>query len=283
MRWNVVHTTEYTFSGPVVLDPHVIRLRPRSDGSQVLTRFEYSVRPVPGRASFCLDPEGNVALHAWFEGRHSKLEIRVVSEVETVRSNPFDYLPDPGAETLPIVWGDGHQKLLRAYLGRLQPAGHLNGSGQIARLLARHAEERTIPFLMLLTRYLNENIKIVHREEGLPDPPGQTLFARQGACRDVAVLFMDICRQQGIPTRFVSGYHVPEPPPERLHLHAWVEAYVPGGGWRGFDPALGLAVADRHIALAAAARPPAAAPVSGAFRGDAAAATLRYHIDVEPV
>ncbi|MEO0770789.1 MAG: 4Fe-4S binding protein, partial [Cyanobacteria bacterium J06649_4] len=33
-------------------------------------------------------------------------------------------------------------------------------------------------------------------------------------------------------------------------LHAWAEVYIPGGGWRGFDPTLGLAVGDRHIAIA---------------------------------
>ena len=38
------------------------------------------------------------------------------------------------------------------------------------------------------------------------------------------------------------------------------EVYLPGGGWRGYDPTYGLAVADRHIAVAASATPRLAGP-----------------------
>ena len=43
--------------------------------------------------------------------------------------------------------------------------------------------------------------------------------------------------------------------------------YLPGIGWRGYDPMFGLAVADQHIAVAAASRSSLAAPTSGTFRG----------------
>ncbi len=52
-------------------------------------------------------------------------------------------------------------------------------------------------------------------------------------------------------------------------MHAWAEVYVPGGGWRGYDPSQGLAVAATHVAVAAAADPRLAAPISGTFRGPA--------------
>jgi transglutaminase-like putative cysteine protease len=71
----------------------------------------------------------------------------------------------------------------------------------------------------------------------------------------------------GLPARFVSGYHLVEPKPERYDLHAWAEVYLPGAGWRGYDPSGSGAVDDRYITLATSSRPPLTAAVTGAFSG----------------
>jgi transglutaminase-like putative cysteine protease len=71
-------------------------------------------------------------------------------------------------------------------------------------------------------------------------------------------------------------------PPEvsEHELHAWAEVYLPGGGWRGYDPSLGLAVADGHVVLAAAPDHLLAAPVSGRYRGTGVASTMRYTVEL---
>ena len=89
-----------------------------------------------------------------------------------------------------------------------------------------------------------------------------------GACRDIAMLFLAACRAQGLAGRFVSGYQARSKRPER-HLHAWPEVYLPGGGWCGFDPTRGLAIADTHVAVAAAPAPAGAMPIEGRFVGSA--------------
>jgi transglutaminase-like putative cysteine protease len=73
---------------------------------------------------------------------------------------------------------------------------------------------------------------------------------------------------QGYAARFISGY-IADEENDRHELHAWVELYLPGGGWRGFDATIGMAVADRHVVLARSARPSLAAPLTGTFRGRA--------------
>jgi len=75
------------------------------------------------------------------------------------------------------------------------------------------------------------------------------------------------CRCAGLPARFVSSYHLLEPPPERYALHAWAEVYLPGAGWRGFDPSGRGAVDDHYITLAASSKPYLTAAVSGTFFG----------------
>lgn len=64
-------------------------------------------------------------------------------------------------------------------------------------------------------------------------------------------------------------------------MHAWAQVYLPGAGWRGYDPSLGLATAGTHVTVATAAYHPDAAPTSGTFRGNLAASSLRYDVHIQ--
>jgi transglutaminase-like putative cysteine protease len=104
---------------------------------------------------------------------------------------------------------------------------------------------------------------------------------RQGACRDLAVLFIDACRCVGLAARFVSGYQDAYRSMGKRDLHAWAEVYLPGAGWRGYDPTRGLAVADHHVAIAAAADPQNTAPVTATYRGSNVEAELITEVSIE--
>ena len=95
---------------------------------------------------------------------------------------------------------------------------------------------------------------------------------------------MEVVRAVGIAARFVSGYQEGDADMSGRDLHAWVEVYLPGAGWRGYDPTLGLVVSDRHIPLAASAIPEYAAPISGASvpveYGQKIASTLNAQISI---
>lgn len=89
-----------------------------------------------------------------------------------------------------------------------------------------------------------------------------------GACRDYATLFVEACRYLGLAARFVSGYfHGSATENGNASTHAWVEVYLPGTGWKGFDPTLGELTGSDHIPVAVARHPKIVPPVSGSFVG----------------
>ena len=142
-------------------------------------------------------------------------------------------------------------------------------------------DQDTTAFLIKLADRIHHEFQHVGRFEGEPMAPEQTLSGRSGACRDTAMLFVAACRSQGLAARFVSGYSIHHPPEVTEHeLHAWAEVYLSGAGWRGYDPSLGLAVADGHLVLATAPDHRLAAAVTGTYRGTGVTSTRTYALSV---
>ncbi len=236
--------------------------------------------PEPAGQSSCLDAEGNLVASVWFDGEHEELGVRATSRVRTLRENSFDYLLEPSTG-LPIDYPRSLELSLAAARRRIEPASGDDPVGAFAREIAGQSRHRLVPFVGTLNEALHERLEIVRRDEGDPWSPSETWRRQQGACRDLAVLFIDACRVLGLAARFVSGYQEGDPDQESRDLHAWAEVYLPGAGWRGYDPTLGLVVADRHVALAAAPSPEDAAPVSGSLRGTGASSTMEATIEID--
>ena len=265
MIFHISHQIQFKYDDAVIIQPLIIRLRPRSDGAQRVVSWNCELQPTPTTSNSVLDVFGNVALNVSFENQHRELSIDVQSEVEASRTNPFDYLSlDSRVTNLPASYDLRVGQALSPNLHRQTMdleiahwAGELSGA----------VGWQTQPFLLKLCEVINREYTTESRYEGDAYPPTKTFKEKRGACRDLAALFMDACRTQGLAARFVSGY-VYEP--NRTHgseLHAWAEVYLPGGGWRGYDPTLGIAVADAHIPIAAGPEPEWAAPTEGCFIG----------------
>jgi transglutaminase-like putative cysteine protease len=257
------HLTTYTYDAPVTLDRHAIRLQPRTGGDQSLRAFEIRVTPTPTTQTQTLDAEGNAVNVFWFLGPTSHLEIETRFEIENRRVNPFDFIPAPAA-ALPPQFSPDERELLRP---SLKPTA-LPEIDTLAMHLTASCDGNAFGFALAANRWLNANIEYVVRRHGLPRPPEATLADKKGACRDLAVLLIALCRAKGIPARFVSGYYLKDEANAPHDLHAWAEVWIPGGGWRGLDPTLGLATSERHIAVAASATYAMAAPVTGSFLGN---------------
>lgn len=263
----------YRYPGAVQLEPHTFRLRPRMTTTQRLLAFDLQILPVPEGLTECLDQDGNLAVRAWFSALTRELSVRSRFTVELIRENPFDFLLSDESLNLPL-W---YPSLLCAALAPYRQDGHVSESvKRYAQSVAAGAQGNTLSFLGALNRQIFQDFRQVTRQEGSPWTSDVTLDSRQGSCRDLAVLFCDACRVMGIAARFVSGYECASAGQSNAYMHAWAEVYLPGVGWRGYDPARGLVVANTHIAVAAAFHYDLASPVAGGFLGSPGAQMDAY-------
>lgn len=281
MLYTVQHVTRYAYSSEVFLEPHTIRLRPRSDGSQDLRYFALRVNPAPAGRTDTLDAENNAVSRVWFNGVTPELTIETRFQVVTRRTNPFDFILGDRSARLPLIYSRDLADQLAPYRRRADvssPSGEDDPVAEFAHDVAREAGYDTLAFLTALTHRMQGMMRIEIRDDGAPFAPAQTLVTRCGACRDLTVLFMDACRVMGLAARFVSGYQEGDPDTPRRELHAWAGVYLPLAGWRGYDPTLGLVVADRHVAVCASVDPEGSSPVAGTLRGTGATTKLTHEI-----
>ena len=290
MLYKISHTTRYRYSRSVLLKPHMLRLRPRCDGSQHLHSFSLAVDPEPTGVSHLADLDGNSLIQLWFTTATEQLTLKTTTQVETYKTNPFDYVLEPWTIDLPLDYPSSLLAQLKPYL---HPYSVVVDSVviELAQEIAEDVNGNTVAFLSTLNQRLYESCDYMTRETGAPWQAGVTWRRKQGYCRDLAVLFMEICRAIGLAARFVSGYQEGDLDQEKSDLHAWAEVYLPGAGWRGYDPTHGLAVADRHIALAASPLPSYTAAVSGSITpvhsfidgGKATESHIEAHVSIQAI
>jgi transglutaminase-like putative cysteine protease len=235
--------------------------------------------PSPEGKTELVDLDGTSSTFLWFSNTHPSFNITATSWVETLRENPFDYiLRDPDFLELPVRLSSDYQFPLESYLHRSAPSAKVDN---FAQAIAQEVKHNTVSFLSTLCSRIHEMMDITLRLTGDPMSPEELLIKTTGACRDLTVLFMDACRSMGLPARYTSGYYYGDEEFSERELHAWAEVYLPGGGWRGYDPSIGLVVSNQHVAVASGPTPILAAPTTGNFRGTGADSSLDFEIRME--
>lgn len=261
----IVHETEYRYHYPVNFGPHRIMVRPREGHDVHIVRSRIELSP-EGSLHWLRDTYGNSI--AVFESALAADALRIVSEVVVAHydDNPFDFVIDPEAASYPFQYSmDEHHELIPYRLPCFE-----HDSAVLRDWLKRFYQPgQLIPTFALLEK-LNEGIhrefKYEHREEPGVQSPARTLEKKSGSCRDFATLYMEAARQWGIGARFVTGYvHVRNE--QHGATHAWAEVYLPGAGWRGFDPTNNNMAGSGHVSVAVARDPVKASPISGTWNG----------------
>lgn len=264
MILEVEHRLSYRYSGFVHLNPHYFYLTPNLTPYQRLISYEMTVLPQAGKLIRNIDQEGNIQ-HVCFVNIDTRMfEIKTAFTIESSDFNTYDFIFFPfETAKLPFRYPEKLARYTDIYFA-VNPM-----SPEVSALSAQLAEEAgysTIDFLSAVTTYISKNFRYISRERGEAMAPEETLRLRSGSCRDFSVLMMALCTAQGLVARFVSGYLFGSDRHEH-DLHAWVEVFLPGGGWRGFDPTEGQAVDRNYITLANSLEPSGVNPVRGSFRG----------------
>jgi len=268
MFLRIDHSTEYRYREPVELTPHLLRFFPRSSPGLHLLRSDLSVQP-GATVRWNLDLEGNILGKATFSGTTERLVISTSLLIEQKITNPFDFLLEDRAMTLPMSYNGREGPLLSPFL----TSRDVNSEGQLEDLLRPFlngvsATGSTLGVLTAFCRAIPVLFRYNPRHEEGVRTADETIALREGTCRDFAHLFMEATRTIGIAARYVSGYLcAPPSSPCESHTHGWCELYLPGAGWRGFDPTNGILAGAHHIPVATSVTAGEIPPVEGSYCG----------------
>ena len=267
MRAHIVHRLTYCYDAPVTLGEHRLCLKPRGQGFQRLLNHSLVVLPEPSQQRELLAASGDEILRLSFCGSTDRLCFEANSWVETREAPALETCFNGIEPPLPYPRGQLNQDLLGALEGWLPNGQHEPSAIELTQEALMGSNQQTLAFLQQLIELIQDRVKYTQRHVGPAWPAGRTLRERIGSCRDLAMLMVTCCRVVGLPARFVSGYQLLDPAPAHYDLHAWAEVYLPGAGWRGFDPSAGSEVNERYVVLATSSKPDLTAAVSGSFSG----------------
>jgi transglutaminase-like putative cysteine protease len=269
-RIRITHRTEYFYRVPVSFGPHRALVRPREGHDVHIESSRLEIEPLAD-VRWLRDIYGNSIAVLNFSGPPAQ-KLSIFSELVVAHydENPLDFLIDPNALSYPFQYAADEQAELIPY--RLSSYPH---DGQLLRkwledLYTPGQLINTFDLLSNLNTRIFESFKYQPRDEPGVQLPSQTIALGSGSCRDYAVLMMEAARHWGFGARFVTGYIQME---QGQHgaTHAWTEIYIPGAGWRGFDPTNNKFAGAEHVSVAVARDPDKACPLSGAWEGPAEA------------
>jgi transglutaminase-like putative cysteine protease len=267
-RYEILHRTYYNFTTAVQLGPHSLRLRPR-EGHELRVE-SVSVRTTPTSSlRWSRDVEDNSVAVATFESSASQLMIESHVIVQQYNQTPFDFLLADHAADYPFAYAPEDAAVLSPYMrGPVRSADEQALAGWVNGQLPGAEPIQTFALLQRLNAQIHQSLSYRVREEPGVQTPAETLSLGTGSCRDWAFLFMEAVRRFGLAARFVSGYlNAPASSANYGATHAWAEVFLPGVGWKGFDPTTGLIAGTDHIAVAVARLPQSVPPVEGSFIG----------------
>jgi transglutaminase-like putative cysteine protease len=291
MIYDVTHLTRYRYGAPVAVNDCVLRLHPRDEPGQRVSRFQLEAHPTPRDWSETVDPFANRVARMRIETPHRELSIKSTFRVEVARAAP------PLAALTPPWESVAARAAASQSLAPDSPAFALYPSRLVslfpaATLYARQsfAAERPIyEGAVELNARVKADFAYDSKATDVTTSPADAFAARRGVCQDFAHVMIAGLRGLGLPALYVSGYIRTIPPPGQPRLagsdasHAWVAVWCgPSFGWLGLDPTNAIPEGDDHIVVARGRDYADVPPIDGVIHSYGEH-NLKVAVDVIPV
>jgi transglutaminase-like putative cysteine protease len=270
MYYSIRHQTRFRYSSPVSESIMEMRLQPRTEWTQHCLSFEIELEPRT-RVFHYRDYLGNTVHHFNVPGQHQQLDIVSTSLVEV---NPFADWPSKLDAT---AWDEVDAQVNNGdYYEMLMPSDFAQPTPALMELAVNlQVARRDDPMTMLrqLNTAIHGHFDYTPKSTRVDSPIDDALRTRKGVCQDFAHVMISLVRLLKIPCRYVSGYVAPGEMGRDRRVagsasHAWVEAWLPGWGWVGFDPTNNRLVSERHIRIAVGRDYADVPPTKGLYKGE---------------
>jgi transglutaminase-like putative cysteine protease len=275
MFYSIRHLTRFRYSAPVSESTMELRMQPRSEGLQRCLTCQITVTPRT-RVQTYRDYLGNIVHHFNVPSAHRDLTIVAESTVDVSSAAPLPSRLENDAWRqldLQLAGGDFWEMLTASQFAHWTEAMETFA----AELGVPDVPEARLRDPLEVLTELNSSvfgaIAYVPKSTRVDSPVDDALGNRQGVCQDYSHIMLALVRRLGIPCRYVSGYLFHKSG-DRLRstegaTHAWVETYLPGLGWTGFDPTNNIMAGEHHVRTAVGRDYADVPPARGVFKGDA--------------
>lgn len=134
---------------------------------------------------------------------------------------------------------DKNSELYKKYTSEVYP--HIIFSDKIKEISKEIIGDEKNPYLIAkkIFTWIDKNIPWAGAREysTIYNIPDYVLDNRHGDCGQVSLLFITLCRYNGIPAKWQSGWMLH---PNNVNLHDWAEVYFEGYGWLPVDQSFGI-------------------------------------------
>ncbi len=257
-------------------------VRPREGHDIQIEQSELKVSPAH-RIQWSQDVYGNNTALVHFTESASELVIFSDLVLQHLETNPFDFFLEPGVVQYPFSYDAETSLELAGLLHLVYAEDAPSVRDWLGQFWHPGLTIDTLALLQQINGAIQHGFRYEVRNEQGVQSPAETLKKKSGSCRDFATLFLEACRCLGLASRFVSGYMLSGATGLDASTHAWAEVYLPGGGWKGFDPTLGLLTTSQHVPVAVSRHPENAMPVTGSYIGPAKALGIEVDVRVEEI